>query len=132
MDLGKWVDSTLPDFFNMVKNIPYTQDSNLFEVVARPKYLLDSSKFPKLDCKKKATLIAAWLIAHGYKWVPTPEKASGPSFVFVGLSEEPSRQIHHIFPAKVSGGFIEPLDATYAEFKIGEGKPLATEARFLP
>lgn len=131
-DLGMLLDTTLEQFFNHVRLIPYKMDSDLFEDVARPKYLLDPKYFTALDCKKKTTLISSWLLAHGYHFVTAPEYAQGRDFTLIGLSERPDEQIHHIFPAIVSNGFIKPLDATYSEFKMFEGKPLATEAIFLP
>ena len=115
-DLGFLLDTTLEQFFNFVRRIPYKMDSESWEIVARPAYLLDKNRFPALDCKKKSVLILAWLYAHGI-----PGR-------LVGISELPSKVIHHIFPQAFINGKWRNLDPTYPEFKMFEPKPNATHA----
>lgn len=119
MDLGEYLDSTLVHFYNFVRKIPYKMDG-LNELVARPKYLLDKNKFPGLDCKKKATLIGAWLNAHGIKWRA------------VAVSERPDKKIHHVFVQALINKRWRNIDATYEHYNLFEAKPEVTRAQELP
>ena len=126
-DLGIHLDSSLNNFYNFVKKIPYKEDRIGIEIVSRPGHMLGRSRFrimrPKhilgespfregIDCKKKAVLISAWLEAHG---VP---------YRLVAVSEKPSKKIHHVFPqAQIDGGWVN-IDATYPYYQLFEGKPV--------
>jgi len=118
-DLGFYVDTTLTDFFDFVKNIPYQED-RIAEIVSRPKYLFDRNKFPGLDCKKKAILIGAWLTAHGIKWRA------------VAASERADKKIHHVFIQAYIKGRYRNIDATYPYMRLFESKPKVTRAQELP
>lgn len=109
------LDKPLPDYYRKVKSIPYQEDGR-DEVVARPKFLMDRTNFPALDCKKKAVLISSWLEAHGIPWR------------LVTTSELPSKEIHHIFPQMEIDGEWYPVDATYPEYDLWEPKPEVTAA----
>lgn len=108
-DLGDKLDLTLSDFFTYVKNIPYTEDPEEFEIVARPKYLLDKNRFSKLDCKKKSVLMLAWAIAHNIpaRLIAIDEKGSG---------------IHHVFPQFKIEGKWQNVDATYPNYQLFQKK----------
>lgn len=102
---------SLSDFFDFVKNIPYRKDPSPIEIVARPYYILKYSHLG-MDCKKKGTLIAAFLRYKNYKYRA------------IGSSQRPDKRIHHIFFQ-----FYDPMkniwtnaDATYNTGKIGEVK----------
>ena len=120
-DLGMHLDSSLANFFNHVKNIPYKEDTKKAEIVSRPKYLLGKSAFKDgIDCKKKAVLISAWLEAHG---IP---------YRLVAVSEKKDKKIHHVFPqAEIQGQWLN-VDATYPHYKLFEGKPNVTHGEVLP
>lgn len=119
-DLGEYLDTTLSEFYNFVRSIPYKQDHFYAEVVSRPKYALDRKKFPGIDCKKKAVLIGAWLNAHGIPWRA------------VAVSEKPDKKIHHVFvQAKIKGKYRN-IDATYPEYNLFDPKPEVTAAEELP
>lgn len=119
-DLGKYLDTTLQNFYNYVKSIPYRIDPFWGEIIARPKYLIDRSKFPFLDCKKKAVLIGAWLNAHNIPWRA------------VAVSERPDKQIHHVFiQARINNDWRN-IDATYNDMVLFEAKPEVTRAEELP
>jgi len=115
-DLGQYLDTTLSEFYNHVKNIPYKEDESA-EIVGRPKYLFD---FPALDCKKKAVLIGSWLEAHGIPWR------------LIAVSERPDRQIHHVFNQAWINNNWRNIDATYSDYKLFEAKPEVTAAEELP
>lgn len=111
-DLGELAKLPLPVFFDGVRKMPYARDKKGVERVARPSYLL--SKFPALDCKKKAILMAAWFRARS---IP---------FRFLAVSESPTRKFHHVFVLAMVAGAWRPVDATYARYKLFEKKPRVT------
>lgn len=115
-DLGNLSNVYIIKYFDFVKNIPYKNDSSIFpddsEIIARPKYLLDSSIYPKLDCKKKAILIGSYLKNNGLKWR------------LLACSEKLDKHIHHVFPQGKYNGYWVNLDATYPYYRAGEGKNL--------
>ena len=114
-------DTSLFDFFDFVKNIPYLQDKEPLEVVARPSIIFERyiSGIGK-DCKKTAVLIGSWLEYNGFPWR------------LVVVSTRADKQPHHIF---VQGRYPNKnspwvnLDATYSNMKIGDQKRV-TKAEF--
>lgn len=119
-DLGILLDTDLEYFFNFVKDIPYVEDKFGWEIVARPKYLLNPEIFPGLDCKKKAILIGAWAEAHNFP------------YRYLAVSEHPDGIIHHVFPQLKIDGEWKIVDATYPEFALFGLKDLITNAEELP
>lgn len=109
-DLGILVDTDLETFFNYVRDIPYREDRDSVEVVARPKYLLNN--FRGLDCKKKSVLIGAWLNAHRINWH------------LVAVSERADGEIHHIFVRAFLGGRWRNIDPTYQNYELFEPKKI--------
>jgi len=119
-DLGKNLDTTLSQFFDFVRNIPFEEDPLLAEITSRPLYLLDRVKFPALDCKKKAVLMGAWFNAHNIPWR------------LVAVSEKPDKQPHHVFTqAKIEGEW-RAIDPTYPHYMLFEPKKMVTYAEELP
>ena len=122
-ELGNWLRLPLPVFFNTVKNIPFKLDPAGREVTARPKYLKNPRLFPRMDCKKKAVLVQAWLKSRA---IPSR---------LVAISERPDKKIHHVFPqAKMKtarGNKWLNVDATYPHFKLFAPKPYVTRAQVL-
>jgi len=119
-DLGNYLDTTLLQFFDFVKNIPYLEDKPGTEITARPKYLIQKRyNFKGLDCKKKATLMGAWFNAHNIPWR------------LVAVSERADKEIHHVFTQALINGAYENVDPTYPEFKLFEPKKNVTRAEIL-
>jgi len=116
-DIGDLASLPLSDYFDQVKRKPYARDVKGSETVARPSLLL--SEFLRLDCKKKAILIAAWL------------KKNGVPYRFIACSENPDGKIHHVFPQGKIGGAWRNLDATYAKYNLFDKKPRLTRAEVL-
>lgn len=113
-DLGGMADTTLNQFHNFVKNIPYVEDSFGEEVTARPLWLLSEEIFPGSDCKKKAVLMGAWANAHGLPWR------------LIAVSENPDKSIHHVFPQfKINDCWVN-VDATYSDDQLFAAKPTVT------
>jgi hypothetical protein len=101
---------TLPEYFNYVKNIPYTRDIKNSEIVSRPKYLL--TIFPALDCKKKSILMGSYMrLKHG-----------PGSYRFCLSSNRPDGHIGHIFTQIFANGKWINADATYSHNKLGKIK----------
>jgi len=116
-DLGVFAAWPFPDWFNLVRSIPYESDderfpSRVIEVVSRPAWSLDSRILPRLDCKKKSILIAAWAVANGYP------------YRFLAVSHDQSKTIHHVMPQIDFGGGWVNADATFPNHKVGEGQPI--------
>lgn len=119
-DLGKYLDTSLKDFFNFVSSIPYLEDDGKTEIVSRPLYLIHKKfNLKGLDCKKKAVLMGAWFNAHGTPWR------------LVAVSERPDKEIHHVFVQAYLGGKWMNIDPTYPEFKLFESKPEVTYGEVL-
>ena len=119
-DLGNQLDTTLQQFYDYVRGIPYREDNFFAEIVSRPAYLMDKTKFPDLDCKKKAVLLGAWLNAHGIPWR------------LIASSERPDKMVHHVFILALINGSWYPIDATYPDYKLFQAKPELTYAEELP
>ena len=109
-------DMTLQDYFNYVKNIPFTTDTKPVEFVARPYYLIKKRR--AADCKKKTILIGSWLKLHK---VP---------FQLVGSSIRPDGKIHHIFPRGFINGKWRDIDATYADNVLFKKRDATAEEIF--
>lgn len=124
-DIGGHAFKSLPTWFRFVRDLAYQTDAKLTggddEVLARPRYLLDPSVFPALDCKKKAILIAAWC-----------ESQNPPVlYRFIATSEKPSKEIHHVFTqVRKYPGWLN-VDPTFSSFRLGEGKTETTFAQEL-
>lgn len=119
-DLGDFVDSPLLNWFNYLRRIPYKEDPETVELVARPKYLLDPYYFTALDCKKKAVLSGAWLEGNEVIWR------------LIACSERPDKSIHHVFTQARIDGVWRNIDPTYSNYRLFDGKPEITYAKELP
>lgn len=114
MDLGPFLSWPFSAWFDLVRLIPYQSDATRFpdrviELVSRPAYLLDRDIFPKIDCKKKAILVAAWA------------KGNGLPYRFLAASMRDDGFIHHVFPQIDFGRGWITADATFPDFEIGQG-----------
>jgi len=105
----------LPAFYNMVRTIPYRQDSKPIEVISRPYHILRHRGLG-MDCKKKAILLGSYL------------KRQGIPYRLVASSRRPDKRFHHVFPQGFLSlcGATSPewvnLDATYRHNRMGERK----------
>lgn len=125
-DLGGHLGDSLPQWFDIVRKIPYRDDNDIFqskagvhEIVGRPLYLLNPSMFPAIDCKKKTILIAAWAEGNGVKWRP------------VAVREKGAPTFHHVFPQLLVDGKWRNVDATLPDYKLFEPKRQVIEAEIL-
>lgn len=101
--------TSLNQYFDYVKNIPYRQDVKPKEIIVRPYYIF-RYKDLGMDCKKKAIAIASYL--RYWKL----------NFRLVGSSVRPDGLIHHVFPQVKYSGQWKNLDATYDNYKMFQPK----------
>lgn len=116
-DLGATSKKSLPEYFDLVRRIPYLRDVKGHEVVARPALIL--KEFPAIDCKKKAILIASYLQLNGIPWR------------FVASSVRKDRRVHHVFTQAQINGEWRNVDPTYSHFKLFEPKRGLTKIEVL-
>lgn len=116
-DLGSLANMPLPQFFDVIRKLPYIRDKRGQEVVARPALIL--KEFPAIDCKKKAILIASYLQLHG---IP---------FRFVASSIRKDRRIHHVFTQAEISGEWRNVDPTYRHYRLFEPKRGITKIEIL-
>jgi len=118
-DLKGGLETTLRDWFDFVKALPYEENPPGTEIVKRPAFVLREQETP-IDCKQKAVLMGAWLEAHGIPWR------------LAAVSERKDKQIHHVMiQAKIEGRW-KNIDATYSDFELFEPKRNVTYAEELP
>lgn len=120
-DLRRFRGIDLRALFESVRKIPYGEDLFLYgngdaELVARPRFLLDRRLFPRLDCKKKAILMASWAEENGIPWR------------FVAVCENGSGDAHHVFTQMQFADEWRNVDPTFPNFRLFEPKPHVTHA----
>jgi hypothetical protein len=119
-DLGPLARLPLPQFFHLVRKIPYQRDKQGQETIARPAMLLGpAAEFPALDCKKKGILIASWL------------RANGIPYRLMACGQFPAKKFHHVFPQGAIGGRWRNLDATYPHYRMFQKKARISRAEVL-
>lgn len=105
-DLGALANLPLPEFFNLVKNLPYRPDPKNIESIARPRLTLRPA-WPWRDCDDKAILLASWAYSN---FVP---------FRFIATAAKKNIPLHHIF-IELQGDKNIFLDGTYSKNIFGE------------
>lgn len=116
-DIGSLSKLSLPEYFNLVKRIPYARDKRGEEWIVRPKLLF--KEFPEMDCKKKSVLMGSYA------------KENKIPMRFLAVSEMPNKKFHHVFPQFFIRGAWRNVDATYQRFKLFQNKPRLTKAEIL-
>jgi hypothetical protein len=112
---------SLHDYFNFVRRLPYRRDVAPFEVVMRPRSIIANS-MGGIDCKKKGTLLLAYLYGKYGRQYPTR---------LISVSTRPDGKIHHVFPQIYVSGKWRNLDATYPDYRPFQKKHV-TNAEVLP
>lgn len=98
---------SIEQFFDICRNIPYKQDHEPVEILARPRIILEKWK---ADCKKKAILMGSFCRCRN---IP---------FQFIACSQRKDMEVHHVFTQGYMRGDWQNLDCTYPEFRIFENK----------
>ena len=115
-------DLPLPDFYKVVRSLPYKRDNAPIEVIARPSHVLKHGPLLGADCKKRAILLGAYLERNGIAWR------------FVTSSARPDKRHHHIYvqaaAVPLAGGRPGWLnvDATYPHYRLGQRKRVTSWA----
>ena len=112
---------SLHSFFDFVKRLPYRRDIAPVEVVMRPRAIIANS-MSGLDCKKKGTLLLAYLHRKYGRQYPTR---------LISVSTRKDGKIHHVFPQIMIGGRWRNLDATYSNYTPFQRK-YVSRAEVLP
>lgn len=94
-------DLPLLEAFDVIKMIPYQQDSPPVEVLSRPVYI--GTNGTGADCKKKSILMGSWL------------KENGIPYRFIAVSTTPDRRVHHVFTQGYLNDTWKNLDPTYSD-----------------
>jgi hypothetical protein len=94
-------DLQLLEAFDVIKTIPYQQDSQPIEILSRPQYI--GMQGTGADCKKKSILMGSWL------------KENGIPYRFVAMSTAPDRRVHHVFTQGFFNKQWKNLDPTYSD-----------------
>jgi len=107
-DLSGIMVGNFTGFYDAICRIPYKEDSQEVEVIARPKWIL---KMGGADCKKKSILIASFCRENN---IPVR---------FVVMSNRADKMPHHIYTEIFSGSKWIAADATYYGNRIGQREP---------
>lgn len=98
---------SLLEAFDVIRSIPYKQDTAPVEIVSRPAYITNETG---ADCKKKSILMGSFL------------KKNGIPFRLVAVSTMPDRRVHHVFTQAKINGEWKNLDPTYSNAEPFEQK----------
>lgn len=90
---------SLLEAFDVIRSIPYKQDTAPVEVVSRPAFITNETG---ADCKKKSILMGSYL------------KKNGIPFRLVAVSTMPDKRVHHVFTQGFINGEWKNLDPTYS------------------
>lgn len=91
--------------YNYVRDLPFIEDPEGIETVARPAFVLWRGWKNNRDCDDKSTAIAAYCESRKIPY----------RFAVVGENEDPALNPHHVYPElRLDGAFV-PFDATYPE-----------------
>lgn len=105
-DMAEYASLSLPEVFDLLKNIPYRADPDGMEYLQRPFYTLTASGRGG-DCDDKAICVGAWATLNQ---IP---------FRFVAVSESRDRDLHHVYTELYIGNSWVAFDPTYAYNVLG-------------
>lgn len=113
-DMAPYASYSMPEVFNLLKNIPFRADPDGKEVLQRPWYTLHGYGLGG-DCDDKAIAAGAW--AHLNR-IP---------FRFVAVARVGAKDLHHVHTEfKINGSWII-FDPTYAYNVLG--RPLGAYSK---
>jgi transglutaminase-like putative cysteine protease len=114
MDMAPWASLSYPEFYEVMKKIPFNPDPDGKEFLKRPKFTMDKWG-PGGDCDDKSIAIAAWAILKDIPY----------RFVGVGNKKPENEKIllHHVYPELYIGREWIPFDATYGFNILGKTLP---------
>jgi hypothetical protein len=109
----------LLDYYDFVRSMPYRQDVEPIEVVARPQIIVERflSGIGR-DCKKASVMLGSYFTKKRIRWR------------LVTMSSRPDRQMHHIFPQIFLEGEWGNMDATYSYMRPLQAKTVTAAEYF--
>lgn len=110
-DMAPYAALSYPDFYNLMKSLPFNPDPPNIELLKRPMYTMQRIG-PGGDCDDKSIAIASWAKISGIPY----------RFVGVGVKRDNKSKIllSHVFPELYIGGKWNPFDATYGFNILGK------------
>lgn len=108
LDMAPYAHLSLPDVFNLIKNLPFRNDPDDEETLMRPLYTMNMQG-PGGDCDDKAIALASY-----FKLTATPWR-------FVAVRRPEKKDLHHVYTEyynSISGRWI-PADPTYGFNVLG-------------
>lgn len=112
-DMAPLASRSLPELFEILKNLPWRPDPYAAEVLQRPWYTLNRVGFGG-DCDDKAIATGAYCHLHGLP------------FRFVAVAR-PGKSLHHVYTEIMIGTTWIPFDPTYKTNVLG--RPMANFAK---
>lgn len=105
-DMIPWGTRSLPQIFDIIKNIPYRPDPPTVETLMRPYYTMRGLGWGG-DCDDKAIALASWALINRIPY----------RFVAVRKAGQPT--LHHVFPQLLINNKWMTTDATYRVNVLG-------------
>lgn len=105
-DMLPYASYTLPEIFELIKQIPYRADPRGIEVLQRPRYTLDLSG-PGGDCDDKAIVLASWA------------RLNHIPYRFMAVRKKGKPNLHHVYAELYFNGEWVPVDPTYNVNTLG-------------
>ncbi len=96
----------LPDFYRLVKNLPYNMEGGLYQSLVRPGLALNG-QFPIVACVNKSIIMSSYL------------KCKNTPYRYKIVAKNPLDALHHVYTEGYIGRTWIPLDCTYPENRIG-------------
>lgn len=110
-DMAPYASLSYPDFFDLMKSLPFNPDPHHIELLKRPMYTMKRIG-PGGDCDDKSIAIGSWA------------KISGIPYRFVGVGMQTHKKkkilLSHVFPELYIGGNWISFDATYGFNLLGK------------
>lgn len=116
-DMAPWASLSYPEFFEVMKNIPFKEDPPNIELIKRPFYTMKRIG-PGGDCDDKTIAVCSWA-----KLSQIPYKIVGVGNRKPGQSKKSRILLSHVYPELYIGGKWIPFDATYGFNILGKTLP---------
>lgn len=105
-DMAPYASLSLPEIFDLIKNLPYRPDPLDCETLMRPRYTMNMQGSGG-DCDDKSIALASWAVLNG---IP---------YRFLAVRRRDRKTLHHVFPQLYINGKWLSTDATYSFNALG-------------
>jgi transglutaminase-like putative cysteine protease len=106
MDMAPFASLTLPEIYDLIKNLPYRPDPVEQETLMRPRYTMNMQGTGG-DCDDKAIALASWAVLNK---IP---------YRFIAVRRGDRKSLHHVFPQLYITGKWVTTDPTYSFNALG-------------